>query len=187
MATPPDGGAKGDDSGEFQRGRQHAMEILGIFDRGKTAAAATREILEGGLGEVVSYSPVPDHALDQALHVSVSPVRVFVLVGGLLGCFLGFAFPIYTVLDWPMITGGKPLISIPPFVVIAFELTILLGAIGGMIGFLVLSGLPRVFGRPAPDPRFTNDMTGIAVTCARDHAAAVRSCLERHEAVEIRG
>ena len=163
------------------------MEILGIFDRGKTAAAATREILEGELGEVVSYSPVPDHALDQALHVSVSPVRVFVLVGGLLGCFLGFAFPIYTVLDWPMITGGKPLISIPPFVVIAFELTILLGAIGGMIGFLVLSGLPRMFGRPAPDPRFTNDMTGIAVTCARDHAAAVRACLERHEAVEIRG
>ena len=128
------------------------MEILGIFDRGKTAAAATREILEGKLGEVVAYSPVPDHALDQALHVSVSPVRVFVLVGGLLGCFLGFAFPIYTVLDWPMITGGKPLISIPPFVVIAFELTILLGAIGGMIGFLALSGLPRVFGRPAPDP-----------------------------------
>ena len=35
------------------------MEILGIFDRGKTAAAATREILEGELGEVVSYSPVP--------------------------------------------------------------------------------------------------------------------------------
>ena len=163
------------------------MEILGIFDRGKTAAAATREILEGERGEVVSYSPVPDHALDQALHVSVSPVRVFVLVGGLLGCFLGFAFPIYTVLDWPMVTGGKPLISIPPFVVIAFELTILLGAIGGMIGFLALSGLPRLFGRPAPDPRFTNDMTGIAVTCARDHAAAVRACLERHEAVEIRG
>ena len=86
-----------------------------------------------------------------------------------------------------MITGGKPLISIPPFVVIAFEMTILLGAVGGMIGFLVLSGLPRLFGGPAPDPRFTNDRTGIAVTCPRDHAAAVRACLERHDAVEIRG
>ena len=72
--------------------------------------------------------------------------------------------------------------------VIAFELTILLGAIGGMIGFLVLSGpAASVFGRPAPDPRFTNDMTGIAVTCAGERAAAVRACLERHEAVEIRG
>ena len=163
------------------------MEILGIFDRGKTAAAAAREILEAELGDVVAYSPVPDHALDQALHVSVSPVRLFVLIGGLLGCAAGFAFPIYTVLDWPMITGGKPLISIPPFVVIAFEMTILLGAIGGMLGFLVLSGLPRLFGGPAPDPRFTNDRTGIAVTCARGRAAAVRTCLERHDAVEIRG
>ena len=163
------------------------MEILGIFDRGKRAAAATRAILEAELGDVVAYSPVPDHALDQALHVPVSPVRLFVLVGGLLGCAAGFAFPIYTVLDWPMITGGKPLISIPAFVVIAFEMTILLGAIGGMVGFLMLSGLPRLFGRPAPDPRFTNDMTGIAVTCTGDHAAAVRACLDRHDAVEIRG
>ena len=163
------------------------MEILGIFDRGKTAAIAARAILEGDLGRVVSYSPAPDHALDQALHVSVSPVRTFVLVGGLLGCVLGFAFPIYTVLDWPMITGGKPLISIPPFVVIAFELTILLGAVGGMIGFLVLSGLPRLFGRPAPDPRFTNDMTGLAVTCDQGRAADVRACLEHCGAVEVRG
>ena len=38
-----------------------------------------------------------------------------------------------------------------------------------------------------PDRRFTDDMTGRAVTCARDRAAAVRACLERRDAVEIRG
>ena len=108
------------------------VNVLGIFDRGKTAAVCARAILDEGLGEVVAYSPVPDHALDQALHVAVSPVRLFVLVGGLLGCATGFLFPIYTVMDWPLITGGKPLISIPAFVVIAFELTILLAAIGGI-------------------------------------------------------
>ncbi len=163
------------------------MEILGIYDRAKTAALGAGAILDERLGEVVSYSPVPDHALDQALHVTLSPVRLFVLIGGLLGCATGFIFPIYTVLDWPLITGGKPLISIPPFVVIAFELTILFAAIGGVAGFLLLSRLPRVTGRPAPDTRFTNDMTGISVTCDPEQAAAVRACLERTGASEIRG
>ena len=163
------------------------MEILGIYHLANTAAAGVRAILDEGLGEVVTYSPVPDHALDQALHVTVSPVRLFVLIGGVLGCATGFIFPIYTVSEWPLITGGKPLISIPPFVVIAFELTILFAALGGLAGFLLLTGLPRVTGRPAPDAGFTNNVTGVSVTCAPEQVAAVRACLERTGANEVRG
>jgi hypothetical protein len=162
------------------------VEILGIYDRGKRAAVCVGAILDQGLGDVVTYSPVPDHALDHALGVRISPIRLFVLIGGLLGCATGFIFPIYTVLDWPLITGGKPLISIPPFVVIAFELMILFAALGGMAGFLLLSRLPRVRGRPAPDRRFTNNMTGVSVTCAPEQVAGVRACLERTGASEIR-
>jgi hypothetical protein len=162
-------------------------EILGIFDRGATAAAGARAILDDGLGEVVAYSPVPDPALEQALHVTISPIRRFVLIGGILGCATGFLFPIYTVLDWPLITGGKPLISIPPFVVIAFELTILFGAIGGMASFLWMAGIPRLTGSPAPDDRFTNDKTGIAVTCRSADADAVRTSLARCGAEQVKG
>ena len=162
------------------------MEILGIYDRGKQAAVCAGTIVDNGLGDVVTYSPVPDHALVQTLHGTTSPVRLFVLIGGLLGCATGFIFPIYTVLDWPLITGGKPLLSIPPFVVIAFELTILFATLAGVAGFLLLSRLPRVTGRPAPDARFTNHMTGVSVTCAPGQMAAVRACLERTGASEIR-
>ena len=162
------------------------VEILGIYDRGKKAAVCAGAILDKGLGDVVTYSPVPDHALGQALRVRVSPVRLFVLIGGLIGCATGFIFPIYTVLDWPMITGGKPLISIPPFVVIAFELTILFAAVGGVAGFLLLSRLPRMRGQRAPDRRFTNDMTGVSITCTPEQVAEVRACLEHTGASEIR-
>ena len=162
------------------------VTVLGVFDHGRQAALGARAIVDGGLGEVVAYSPVPDHTLDQALNVTVSPVRLFVLIGGLLGCATGFLFPIYTVLDWPMITGGKPLISIPPFVVIAFELTILFGAVSGMVGFLLMARLPRLTGKPLPDKRFSNDMTGIQGICAPKEAAAVRACLERAGAREIK-
>lgn len=162
-------------------------EILGIFDGGAKAAAGARAVLDDGLGEVVAYGPVPDHALEQALHGETSPIRMFVLIGGILGCATGFLFPIYTVLDWPMITGGKPLISIPPFVVIAFELTILFAAIGGMASFLWMAGVPRLTGSAAPDDRFTNDKTGISVTCRPADADAVRASLERHGAEEVKG
>ena len=113
-------------------------------------------------------------------------MRVFTLIGGLLGLTTGFALPIYTVSAWPLIVGGKPLIAIPAFVVIAFELTILFGAIGGMIGFLVLARLPRVTRRPLTDPRFSNDHFGVAITCRTKDGAFVRSLLESAGAIEVR-
>lgn len=151
------------------------MALLGVFDDGTKAAAAIGAIREEALGRIVVYSPTPNHSIDHALEVPTSPVRTFTLVGGVAGCILGFALPIYTVLDWPLITGGKPLISIPPFVVIAFELTILGGAVCGFIGFLGLSGLPSLFGKRVSDPRFTNDKFGVLVTCDKANDDAVRA------------
>ena len=161
------------------------MNVLGVFDSGAKAADAITAIRRDQLGDVVVYGPAPDHAVDQALDVAVSPVRTYILVGGLLGCFTGFALPIYTVVDWPLITGGKPLISIPPFVVIAFELTILFAAIAGVIGFLGLAGLPRIGTPRVSDPRFTNDRFGVAVTCTTANGSQVTTCLEQAGAEEV--
>jgi len=88
------------------------------------------------------YYPHPVHGLDEAIDPRPSYLRYFTLIGAITGLILGFAFPIYTVYSWPLVTGGKPLISIPAFIIIAFELTILIGAIVSFIGFLLLAGLP---------------------------------------------
>ncbi|HEY4717136.1 MAG TPA: quinol:electron acceptor oxidoreductase subunit ActD, partial [bacterium] len=50
--------------------------------------------------------------------------------------------PIYTTLSWKINVGGKPVVSIPAFVIIAFELTILFGALATFFGFLLFSKLP---------------------------------------------
>ncbi len=159
--------------------------MLGVFDDGTQAARAIDGLRDCGVDAVTAYGPAPHHDIDRAERASVSPVRLFTLVGGLLGCATGFALPIYSVYDWPLITGGKPLISIPPFVVIAFELTILFGAISGMIGFLLLAGLPR-FSKPAlHDPRFSNDTFGVLVRCDERRQAEARAALEHAGATEI--
>jgi hypothetical protein len=88
-------------------------------------------------------TPYPVHGMEARLGLRPSPLRYFTLAGALTGLACGFAFPIATVLDWPLMTGGKPLISLPPFVIIAFELTILFGALASLLGFLHLTRLPQ--------------------------------------------
>ena len=162
------------------------MQILAVYDEPAKAAVAVASARDAGLGDVSAYTPAPDHTMEQLLGGRVSPVRLFTLVGAILGCVTGFALPVYTVSSWPLITGGKPLIAIPPFVVIAFELTILFGAISGMFGFLLLAGLPRLRKQGLTDPRFSNDCFGVAVTCETERAASVRSLLETAGAIEVR-
>ncbi len=167
--------------------------LLGVFDDGASAARAITRLRGGGLRGVTAYGPEPHHDVEAALGEPVSPIRTFTLVGALLGCATGFALPLLTVRDWPLITGGKALYSIPPFVVIAFELTILFGAIAGMLGFFTLSRLPRLPGlsRPATplasDPRFLHDCFGVLVPCDGDaQGATARAALEAAGALEIR-
>jgi hypothetical protein len=83
-------------------------------------------------------------------------VRFFALGGGITGLVAGFAFTIYTVKSWPLITGGKPLVSTPAFLIIAYELTILFGALVSFFGFILLARLPALRKIFAPKEEFTN-------------------------------
>jgi hypothetical protein len=105
-----------------------------------------KELFESGVSHkrLKIIMPHPDHEVEELVlkYVPPSPLKYFTLAGTLSGFIGGFALTIGTVLDWPLITGGKPIISIPAFIVIVFELTILLGATVSFLGFLILSRLP---------------------------------------------
>ena len=105
-----------------------ASTVLGVFAHVDTATRAIRELRARGMRSIATYSPVPLDEFEEALTghgLPRSPVRLFTLVGALTGTASGFALTIWTALKWDLITGGKPVVSIPPFVVIAFEMTIL--------------------------------------------------------------
>ncbi|OGL20176.1 MAG: hypothetical protein A3G97_11650 [Candidatus Rokubacteria bacterium RIFCSPLOWO2_12_FULL_69_21] len=116
----------------------------------------------------------------------VSPVRLFTLIGGLTGIITGFGLTIWSALKWGLVTGGKPVVSIPPFVIIAFELGILLGGLSTLLAILVLGKLPALRRSPTYDPRFTVDRFGIAVTCGPERAPAAGRCLSQAGAEEVR-
>jgi hypothetical protein len=73
-----------------------------------------------------------------------SNLKFFTLLGSITGFITGFSFTSYTVKKWSLIVGGKPIIAIPVFVIIAFELTILFGALASFLGFLILTKLPQI-------------------------------------------
>ncbi len=104
-------------------------------------------VQEGVPGErirVITPFGVPE--VEEILPGKRSKVRYFALVGAASGTASGFALTILTSLSWPLIVGGKPIVSIPPFIIIAFALTILFGALATFAGFLLLSRLPSLRG-----------------------------------------
>jgi hypothetical protein len=159
--------------------------ILASFVHIDAAVDAIRALRARGHRDLVVYSPAPNHELEEALNHRVSPVRLFTLIGGLSGCAAGFAMTIWMSYDWPVLVGGKPIASIPPYVVIAFELTILLGALSTVAAvalFSVLLGKRGV----AFDPRFSDDQIGIFVPAGSDQAEPVENLLRSAGAVEVR-
>jgi len=86
--------------------------------------------------------PYHVHEVEELLKLPPSKLRFFALIGALAGAITGFAFTIFTALHWKLMTSGKPIISIPPFIIIAFALTILFGSLISFAGFLILSRLP---------------------------------------------
>ena len=96
----------------------------------------------------------------------------------------GFAMTYWMSCDWPLLVGGKPIATVPPYVAIAFELTILYGSLCTVLGMLVLSLRKSLKGR-AFDPRFTDDRIGIFVPCGSDQAEAVRRLVAEAGSEEV--
>jgi len=97
-----------------------------------------------GVKEITILLPYYLQEIEEIIKSKSSDVRYFSFIGAIAGLIFGFTFTILTSYHWPLIVGGKPIISIPAFIIIAFEMTILWGAVSSFIGFLLLSGLPDI-------------------------------------------
>jgi hypothetical protein len=159
--------------------------VMGIFYYVDDAADAVRALRAAGLGPLGIYSPIPHHDLEHAMEQGPSLVRWVTFCGGLLGITLGFTLCIYSVLSWPLVVGGKELISLPPFVVIGYESMILCGALFNLLGMLALGRLPQITSKAPYDPRFSEDRIGIWVPGSGEAVKRAEQLLRGHEAEEV--
>lgn len=99
------------------------------------------------------YTPFPVHGLDPLLGLEESRLHIAGFIFGSIGCLFGFGFMTWVFTrDWPVIFGGKPYWSVPAFIPITFELTVLFAAVGMVLVFYIICGLG-----PGAEPRRLHD------------------------------
>lgn len=104
-----------------------------------------------------AFTPYAVHGLDDAMGIKRSWLPWVTFLAGLSGTVTALALEIWTsAVDWPLNIGGKPFISLPAFIPITFELTVLFGGLATVGALFYVCGLPN----PNPKilhPRITND------------------------------
>jgi len=120
------------------------MRVVATFDSPDALARAARACEDAGCRPGSACSPAFNETLLGAVGATRSPVAIYALAGGIVGAMCGFALTLGTVREWPgLIVSGKPLVAMPPFLIIAFELTILMASIAAIVSFLVVSARAR--------------------------------------------
>jgi hypothetical protein len=159
--------------------------VLGVFPHLDTASHAV-ETLRGHGYPLTVYSPTPRHELEEALDAPESAVRIFTLMGAFTGTAAGAALAVWMSLDWPLITGGKEIVSLPAFTVIMFELTVLIGALSTVAGLFLTGRLPRIGKSEAMYiPAFTSNRFGVFVHVAPEHYDEVRAIMSDSGSEEV--
>ena len=118
--------------------------LLAEFGDQDTLLSAARKTRAAGYEKLDAYTPYPVEDLAEVLGFRKSRVPLVVFVGGILGATGGYLLQYWlNVLSYPINVGGRPINSIPSWIIVTFELTILTAAIFALLGMLALNGLPR--------------------------------------------
>jgi hypothetical protein len=159
--------------------------LVGVFDRPDQVAGIAVKLRARGFTDLETYSPAPFAEVDDAVLEKPSRVRLFTLIGGLAGVTTGYIMTIWMANDWQMMLGGKPFASIPPYTIIAFELTILFGGLLTALGLFVVGRMPAYRLDEAYQKRFSADDFGVAVGCRDRDVAEIESLMRAHGAMEV--
>jgi hypothetical protein len=164
---------------------QKIYGVLAEFDTPAAVLHAATQVRNAGFRRWDVFTPFPVHGMDHAMGIKNSPVGWFTFLGGALGYATGNLMIWYmNAYNYPILVGGKPFFSgffaFPP----SYELTILFGAFGTLIGMLALNRLPRLHHPLLKNRRFkqvTHDKFFIVIESddPKYTEAGVRELLEK--------
>ncbi len=145
------------------RKKQYNSGIAGIFLTEEQLLAAAKKTREMGFTKFEAISPFPIHGMDEVCGIKRSFLPYVAFGAGVVGLLLGLLLTYWTsAVNWPINVGGKPMFSLPAFVPIMFELTILFAALSSVGALFYICGLPKV-NPPIIDPDLTCSKFAIFV------------------------
>lgn len=164
----------------------HKEIIYGLYDDEQDLLKAVKKANESHLDIMDVYSPFPVHGLDPLLGLEESRLHIAGFVYGMIGfltAFLGMSW-VFTK-DWPIIFGGKPYWSVPAFIPIVFEMTVLFASIGMVVSFYIVCGLGPGVTNAYLDDRITDDKFCIAFNKAQVSESAAEAFFKSSGASEV--
>jgi len=118
--------------------------VLAEFDRPDALIAAVKAARRSGFRALDAYSPYPLEEMPRALGFQENTIPWLTLTGGLLGGATAYGLQLWTNYAYPIEIGGRPIFAWQPFMLITFELTVLLAVLFTILGMLLLNRLPRL-------------------------------------------
>jgi len=154
--------------------------VIGHFDFLDDTMNTVRKLREGKFDGVEVFSPFPNHDLEDEVYYGKprSPVRRFTLLGATTGCLGAFLMTTWMSMDYPLRTSAKTVVSIPAFVVIAFECTILLGGLFTLLSMFHFSRIPNLSFFQHYRPNFSEGTFGVTVRVEKAKAEALKKEFE---------
>jgi molybdopterin-containing oxidoreductase family membrane subunit len=153
--------------------------VMGLFKNEDQVVSTLADLKESTFQFQRVHSPIPSHKIMDALKLKKSKVGWFTLTGGILGLISGFALAVYCSLEWKLIVSGKPIISLIPFFIVGFEVTILFAVFGNVIGLLTQARLPRFKHMDYYDPRCSGEHFGVLAACEPGQADGLKDLFQK--------
>lgn len=123
---------------------QRLFAVLAAFDTPERLVEAVRAIRAQGFCQVDAFTPFPVKGLEDALDFRDRRVPAAMLIGGIVGAAAGFFMQVGTNLDYPLRIGGRPLVALPAFMMITFELMVLGAVLACLATMFIANRLPRL-------------------------------------------
>jgi len=161
--------------------------FVGYFENEDQILAATTAARTSGMTIHDVYTPYAVHGMDDAMGLRPSRLPWVTFIAGLTGLACAWGLQYYTsVVSWSLNIGGKPYHSLPAFIPVMFELTVLFAALWSVAA---LFARERMYpgARPKVLPGVTNDRFALAIVteAARFDKESATQFMNRHGAIEV--
>ncbi len=122
---------------------------------------AAKKVRDAGINRFDTFAPFPIHGMSEAMGLKRSWLPFITLIGGITGFTANISYIGYiTLIDWPIIYGGKGFFNFPSMFPLFFEIMILFASLSTVGGFMALSGMGSINRKP-PISEATSD--GFAI------------------------
>ena len=161
--------------------------VVGCFKEEEALFAAVKRVRLAGYKLYDIYTPFPIHNLDKAMGLRDTSIHTAGFLYALTGTLVSFGFITWVFTsDWPLNIGGKPHFSLPAWIPITFELTVLFSAVGMVLTFCYLCNLAPFVKKHHFHPRATDDLFVMAIECTdKTNDAELQSFLQNAGAKEV--